>query len=136
MSCRHYDDLLIVVHQEALQPSDEDWEGYVAWCKLLLAQYRTLKVLVIAGDQSPTAKQRSLYNQEIAGESVRVAVLIAGRHVLVIVKIFAWFVRNIEAFDADELPAALRYLEAAPNPAIASTIMEFRGSPAKALTSA
>jgi len=136
MSCRRFDDLVVVVHQEELQPSDTDWEGYVGWCKELLEQHDTLKVLVVAGEKSPTAKQRSVYNQEVPGDRVRVAVLITGRHVLVIVKIFAWFVRNIEAFDKDELPAALRYLGVPPNPAIAGTIGEFRGAAAKALTSA
>jgi hypothetical protein len=136
MSCRHFDDLVVVVHQEELQPSDTDWEGYVAWCKALLERHASLKVLVVAGEKSPTAKQRSVYNQEISGDRVRVAVLITGRHVLVIVKIFAWFVRNIEAFDKDELPAALRYLDVPSSPAIAATISEFRGRVAKALTSA
>jgi len=136
MSCRHFDDLVVVVHQEELPPSDTDWEGYVAWCKELLERHDSLKVLVVAGEKSPTAAQRSLYNREISGDRVRVAVLIAGRHVLVIVKVFAWFVRNIEAFDKDELPAALRYLGVPPNPAIAATIGEFRGARVNARTSA
>ncbi len=136
MSCRHLDEVVLVVHQEDLQPSDHDWEAYVAWCKGLLDRHGTLKVLVVAGEKSPTAKQRSFYNQEIPGDRVRVAVLITGRHVLVIVKVFAWFVRNIEAFDRKELPAALRYLGVEPSPAIEGTIAEFRAKTAKAMTSA
>jgi hypothetical protein len=135
MSCRHFDDLVIVVHQENLEPSDHDWAGYVAWCKGLLQSHHTLKVLVVAGAKSPTSKQRSLYNQEIPGERVRIAVLITGRHVLVIVKIFAWFVGNIQAFDRNELQAALRYLRVEENPAIASTIAEFRDGTVKARSS-
>jgi hypothetical protein len=136
MSCRRLNELSIVVHERDLQPSDADWESYVGWCKPLLDRYELLKVLVVAGKRSPTAKQRDLYTGEIPGERVRAAVLIDDPHGLVIVKSFAWFVRNIEAFDQDELPAALRYLGVSSDPAVARTIAEFRGTGTSARTSA
>jgi hypothetical protein len=131
MSCRRIDDLLIVVHQRHLLPSDTDWQNYVHWCKALLEKYPSLKVLVVAGEKPPTASHRSYYNQEIPGDRVRIAVLITGRHVLVIVKVFAWFVRSIEAFDSKDLRGALKYLGVASTPAIDDTIRDLVSAPPK-----
>jgi hypothetical protein len=124
MSCRYVDDLLLVVHAEHLQPADDEWEKYVHWCKALLAKHGALKVLVVAGDKPPTSKQRSVYNQEIPGDKLRIAVLVTGRHVLLIVNIFSWFVRNIKGFDRHDLPAAARYLGIEVTPTIENSIRE------------
>jgi hypothetical protein len=125
MSCHHIDDLVIVVHVLALAPSDADWEAYVRWCTQLLKKYDKLKVLVIAGDQPPTAKQRSLYNKEFNANSVSIAVLIRNRATLAIVKVFAWFIKNIKAFDQNDLGGALKYLGVAPSTEISQTIRRF-----------
>ena len=135
MSCRHIDDLLIVVHQPELLPSDTEWQSYVRWCKALLQQYPSLKVLVVAGEKPPTAAHRSLYNQEIPGDRVRIAVLVTGRPALLVVKVFAWFVRNIQAFDRQDLPGALKYLGVVSTPAIKDTILELLGAPKTTATS-
>jgi hypothetical protein len=125
MSCHHIDDLVIVVHVPALAPSDAEWEAYVRWCTELLKKYDKLKVLVIAGEQPPTTKQRSLYNKEFSTNSVSIAVLIRNRATLVIVKVFAWFIKNIKAFDQNDLAGALKYLDVAPSAAITETIRRF-----------
>jgi hypothetical protein len=132
MSCRHVDDVVLVVHKQPLHPADDEWEKYVHWCKALLSKYGTLNVLVIAGDKPPTSKQRSVYNQEIPGDKLRIAVLVTARHVLLIVNIFGWFVRNIKGFDRHDLPAAARYLEIEVTPAIENAILELGGSAAGA----
>jgi hypothetical protein len=69
-ACRRIDDLVIVVHEMNVAPSDTEWERYVSWCTLSSKAFRPIKLLVIAGNQAPTSKQRSLYN-EIGAESVR-----------------------------------------------------------------
>lgn len=135
MSCRHIDDLAIVVHQPHLQPSDADWQAYVHWCKALLETYPALKVLVVTGEKPPTAAQRSYYNKELPGDRIRIAVLVTGRPILLIVKVFAWFVRNIDAFDSQDLTGALNYLGVAPTPAIKDTIIELRGPSAQTIAS-
>jgi hypothetical protein len=132
MSCRYVDDVVLVVHREHLQPADDEWEKYVHWCKALLSKYGTLNVLVIAGDKPPTSKQRSVYNQEIPGDKLRIAVLVTARHVLLIVNIFGWFVRNIKGFDRNDLPAAARYLGIELTPAIENAIRELGGAPSGA----
>ena len=125
MSCHHIDDLVIVVHVVALAPSDADWEAYVRWCTQLLKHYDRLKVLVLAGDHPPTAKQRSLYNKEFGANSVSIAVLIRHRATLAIVKVFAWFIKNIRAFDQHDLAGALKYLGVASSADITETIRRF-----------
>jgi hypothetical protein len=129
------DDLVIVVHQPHLLPSDSEWQAFVQWCKALLQEYPELKILVVSGEKPPTASQRSYYNKETPGERVRIAVLVTGRPILMVVKVFAWFVRNIEAFDSGDLPGALKYLGVIPTPAIKDTIRELLGPSATASSS-
>lgn len=124
LGVREVGDVVVVVHRNNLPPSDADWEGYVAWCKALLRERGALKVLVFTNQHGPSAKQRSFYNKEITGDSVRIAVLIAGRHLVAIVKVFSWFIK-INAFEKHDLAGALKFLGAAPNPAILDTAEEF-----------
>jgi hypothetical protein len=130
MSCRQIDDLVIVVHDPQLAPDDAEWERYVKWCSGLLTRYPALKVLVLSGDKAPSAPQRSLYNREIAGERVHIAVLMTNRAVIMIVKIFAWFVGNIRAFEKDDLAGACAYLGIKPSDEIRKALSELRGNSA------
>lgn len=115
MACHHIGDLVICVHVPELAPSEQEWEAFVGWTSRLVKKYGTLKILVIAGDQPPTSKQRSLFNKEFSANSVRIAVLIRSRAMLGIVKIFAWFIKDIAAFDRHDLAGALSYLGVAPS---------------------
>jgi hypothetical protein len=131
MSCRHIEDLVIVVHVPTVAPSDADWEAYLRWAAQLLKKYDKLKVLVVAGDHPPTAKQRSLYNKEFGAQSMSIAVLIRQRATLAIVKVFAWFVKNIRAFDQNDVAGALDYLGVAPSSEITETIRKLGASGSK-----
>jgi len=128
MSCQRIEDLVIVVHAPDVAPSDDDWETYVRWCTALLRTYSQVKVLVISGNYAPTSKQRSYYNREIEPGRVTIAVMLRSRALLSVVKVFAWFVKNVSAFDQDDLAGALRYLGVAPSPEIRDTIRRLRTS--------
>ena len=127
LAVREVGELVVVVHRENFPPSDADWEGYVAWCKALLRERGTLKVLVFTNQHGPSARQRSVYNKEIASDAVRVAVLMAGRHLVAIVKVFSWFIK-INAFEKHDLAGALKYLDVEPSSAITETVAEFAGA--------
>jgi hypothetical protein len=126
LACRKLDDVVVVVHRNNLAPTDADWDGYVAWCKAQINAHGKLKVLVYSNQHAPSAKQRSAYNKEIVGDSVRVAVLLTGRHLVAIVKVFSWFIK-INAFEQNDLVGALKFLEVPSDPAITDTIAEFAG---------
>jgi hypothetical protein len=126
LACRKLDDLVVVVHRNNLPPTDADWDSYVAWCKAHIAAQGRLKVLVYSNPHPPNAKQRSAYNKEISGDSVRVAVLLTGRHLVAIVKVFSWFIK-INAFEQNDIAGALKFLEVPSSPAITDTIAEFSG---------
>jgi hypothetical protein len=124
MSCRHLDELVIVVHNPTLEPSDHEWENYVAWSKRILAQHGKLRVLVLAGAKAPTSKQRSHYNQEIAGDGVRIAILLTDKRLLAVVKVFSWFLRNVKPFETHDVAGAAAYLEVAHAEAIDVALAE------------
>jgi hypothetical protein len=130
-SCGQIDDLVIFVHQKDVPPSDEEWERHLKWYVGLLKTYKRLKVLVVSGDHAPTSKQRSLLNREISPDSLRIAVLASNAATLMAIKVVAWFVSNIAAFEKNDLKGALHYLDVAPSPAIGDTIRRFGSSSRK-----
>ncbi len=128
MSLRRLDDLLILVHDVRLAPSDAEWERYIKWCTELLKSHRELKVLVIAGDVPPSSKQRSLYNKEIGQENVRLAIVVRSPAVLAVVKVFSWFVKHIKPFSENDIESALAYLGVTPSREIREAIEQLRSS--------
>ena len=95
-----------------LDIDDGDWQRYVAWLKALQAKEPVLKVLTAPGGRAPNAAQRRLLNEELRADSLRVAVMLSDPKLLVVVRITSWFIKNTEAFGANELGLALKFLGA------------------------
>ena len=108
--------LMLVVHPPGVEPSDEDWREYIELSKEALAEEGALRVLVIAGTKPPNSRQRSLYNGELPGDKIRIALVGAPTHMMPILVVFTWFSVGTKAFKRDELRQALDFLEVAHEP--------------------
>lgn len=100
----------VLLHGEG-EPTDAEWEAYLADMRAHLETSDVFRVLVITGGPSPNAHQRKLLNQVIRGRDAPTAVLTAsavGRAVTSILRLRNRFIR---AFEPGRLEEAFQHLK-------------------------
>jgi hypothetical protein len=104
-------ELAILVHGPK-PPTDEDWNGYLAFARAGLLTARNPRCLVLSGATVPSPKQRAELNKlvELHKAPVPTAVVTSSLAARGIVTVFGWFNSAIRAFRMDELAEALDYL--------------------------
>jgi hypothetical protein len=102
-------DRLFIVVYGARDPTDEEWDAYLA----LAEQHgiaQTMQLICTDGGE-PTATQRRKLNERLGGRTVPVAVVSSSQRVRATVTALSWFNRRIKAFPLSGLSDALEYLE-------------------------
>lgn len=102
-------DRLFIVVYGAENPTDEEWRDYLD----LVERHgidRTMQLIATDGG-GPTAAQRRVLNDILAGRAVPVAVVSESARVRMIVTGLSWFNRRIKAFPETGLRDAIAYLE-------------------------
>ena len=108
LAIRVIDRLFIVVYG-AHDPSDEEWDAYLALAKRHGIE-QTVQLICTDGG-APTSAQRLQLNEILGGRTVPVAVVSRSPRVRATVTALSWFNRAIKAFPEKGLRDALEYLE-------------------------
>jgi hypothetical protein len=102
-------DRILLVAYGAADPSEEEWDEYLALVKRHGIE-RTMQLILTGGGQ-PTPAQRRRLNEVLAGRTVPVAIVSGSRVVRGTVTALSWFNRKIKAFPPSGLREAIAYLE-------------------------
>lgn len=102
-------DLVAVVNDER-EPSDAEWEPYMARCREVLARHGRQRILVRSAGGGPNSAQRQSIKALFNGRPQRVAVL-APPFVRGIITALSWFNPQVRAFGSTDLAAAVQHLE-------------------------
>jgi hypothetical protein len=90
-------------------PTDQEWSAYLRAVEAQGIEH-TMQLVVSAGGV-PTAAQRRLLTEKLAGRTVPVAVLSASLWVRGVARVMRFWNRSIQAFSPYELPDALAHLD-------------------------
>jgi len=102
-------DRLFIVVYGAHDPTDEEWDDYLALAKRNGIE-QTVQLICTDGG-APTSAQRRELNEILGGRTVPVAVVSRSPRVRATVTALSWFNRAIKAFPEKGLRDALEYLE-------------------------
>lgn len=118
---------LFVVVYGPLNPTDEEWYGYMAAVRKAGID-RTVQLIVTEGG-GPTSTQRKFLNELLGGAQVPVAVLTTSVTVRGIITALGWFNRGIRGFSPSDLRGALAHLNVSPfeHERVATTIKTMSG---------
>jgi hypothetical protein len=102
-------DRLFIVVYRATNPTDEEWNEYLALVERHGVE-QTVQLISTDGGE-PTSLQRKKLNALLAGRMVPVAVVSDEPRILRTVSFLSWFNRKIKAFPPARLDQALAHLE-------------------------
>jgi hypothetical protein len=126
-SARRIGALVVWVGSGDLEIADADWEPYVKWCQAIQRETGELKVLTTPFGHAPSPSQRSLLDQELDTERMRVAVMLSNPKLVAVVRAFSWFIKGITPFKAHELEKALAFLGESDTAGVRAAIHELGG---------
>ncbi len=107
----HYsNDVFVLVHGKG-NPTDQDWDLYLADLRQHAARADCIRTLVFTEGGGPDGFQRNRLNQILGGRPTRAAVLSNSTLARAIVGILAVFNPRISAFSPDDSGVALAYLQ-------------------------
>lgn len=104
---------IIGVHSTE-NPSNEEWEGYLAAGRAALAAEGSVRSLAYSLGGGPNSLQRSQTNELFKGSPQRVAVMLNSALTRGVVTALSWFNPEIRAFNLEQLDAACEYLGLSP----------------------
>lgn len=103
---------VVLVHGES-EPTDAEWEEYVAALARRGAEGRTLRVLVVTPGAGPNMRQRKQLNDGIGRIPIRTAVVTSSGVGRAVVTLIGLRFPEIRAFEPNRLDLALQHLEVA-----------------------
>ncbi len=102
-------DRLFIVAYGSQNPTDDEWNAYLTDVERHGID-RTMQLIATDGG-GPTAVQRRVLNDVLAGRAVPVAVVSSSPRIRYVVTALSWFNRRIKAFPPTSLRDAIAYLE-------------------------
>lgn len=123
--------LTILVHSDA-PVTDAEWSAYLDGFVPMVESGdldRACTLVVSISGQAPTASQRKLASDALQGASVPTAVMTGAWMARAAVTAMSWFNPSIRAFEVDDLPGALAYLQVGDGALadqVASTVAKLR----------
>jgi hypothetical protein len=108
MAYRVHHGVFCVVHGPS-NPTDDEWKAYLEY--YLANERQCTRTLVVTKGGGPNAKQRSETAKVIQSSPTRVAIVSSSTIIRGVATALSWFNKRVQAFHANELDAALSYLE-------------------------
>src|SRR5690349_14838883 len=99
---------LMITINTTKPPSDAEWNDYLE--KFRRHGPEKIRTLIFTDGRSPTAAQRKMVNDMLAGKPTTAAVICSSPLVRGVVTALSWFNPKIKVFAPNELNAALEYL--------------------------
>lgn len=109
-ACDVVDNIVLGAHSKE-DPTEEDWESYVAITRKVLDEYGSVKLLVYSLGGGPNSVQRSKANDVFKERPQHVAVMLNSAILRGVVTALSWFNPKVRAFNLEQLEEACRYLE-------------------------
>jgi hypothetical protein len=115
----------MVLYQEDVNPSEKEWDAYLATLEPTLGEPELLRSLVITGGAFPSRRQQARLVSVVDGRTPRVAVVSPAPILRFVVSMLALLNRNIRCFTPTQQQAAFAHLGLRPaDHAIAQAAIE------------
>lgn len=100
---------VVIVVQNTVAPTQEEWDGYVANIQKLVALPNAVGLALTDGG-GPNSRQRSQINAVVGSRKALSAVVTSSMAVRGIVTALRWFNPDVNAFHPDAIRRAMRFL--------------------------